>query len=437
MRLRASAAAAMFAATSLLFAVPSQASAPAQLRGQLPMGGSYIVAPNPTIGAAAVGLWFRAPGAGYDNGSPGISRIAATAAAAAPLTVGKSLAELVHSVGGEINVSVYPDIVGIGAVVPATAVRRVVAAMTAAYFAPAIDAAAVHTAQRDVAVHAVEQRYSTDLSLHDLLFEQLFSAGPAHFPPIPDSVAALTRVTPEQVAAFAKRAFRSGNAVLTLAGNVDPSTVSAVTDGSGAASMDAPFDSTLANPPSATTNVAGKVDGVGLAWVGPPIADERAATALDFVADYLFRDETGLVSKALDTGKADTYAQGQFVTLHDPGVMLVTIGGDGRKAAADRVLAEVAKLQQPLDAKTFAAAREAFLYHLAVDTQTPPQAADNLGWYAVEGAAAYAPGDDGGAYERAARALDPDFVAGVVKRYLMHPITVNLTTTPPAKESAS
>ena len=91
-----------------------------------------------------------------------------------------------HSVGGELNINVYPDIVGIAAIVPASAARRIVAAMTAAYFAPSIDDSAVKTARANAAVLGVQQRYESDTTLHDLLFEQLFSRGPAHYPPLPD-----------------------------------------------------------------------------------------------------------------------------------------------------------------------------------------------------------------------------------------------------------
>ncbi|HEY1978331.1 MAG TPA: insulinase family protein [Candidatus Baltobacteraceae bacterium] len=426
-------AAALFVCAVLLAAAPCNALQSMQQRGALPHGGSYVLDPDPTISAAAIDLWFRAPGAGYDDGAPGISRLAATAAAAAPLTTGKSLVEMVHSVGGVLSIDVYPDIVGIGAVVPSSSARRVVAAMTAAYFAPAIDDASVKTAQRDSAVRAVEQRYSADQTLHDLLFKEVFSAGPAHYPPLPDSVSALTRIPTADVATFAKRAFRSDNAVLTVSGNVDTSTLEAVTDGQGNGSMDRPFNSKLSGSNGASTE-QGSVDGVGLAWVGPPIVDTKAATALDFVADYLFRDETGVVSKALDALKSSTYVSGQFVTLNNPGVMLVTISGDDTKSAKQRVIDELQRLAQPLDAKTFAAAREAFLYHLASDTQTPQGQADNLGWYSAEGNASYAPGDTGGEYESTARSLDPQFVAGIVQRYLKEPVVVNLVT---AKASAS
>jgi predicted Zn-dependent peptidase len=427
MKVRAAIVAAMLVA-SPLFAAPCGATESVQQKGPLPRGGLYVLDPNPTVGAAAIALWFRAPGAGFDNANPGISRLAATAAAAAPLASGKSLFDIVHAFGGELNINVYPDIVGIGVIVPSSATRRVVAAMTAAYFAPTIDASAVKTAQRDAAVLAVQQRYSVDLTLHDLLFKQMFSGGPAHYSPLPDSVAQIARIVPDSVSAFAKRAFRSANAVLTLTGNVDASSISAVTDGSGDSAMDAPYDSVLSGA-TGTTTAAGSVQGVGLAWVGPPIADQKAATALDFVADYLFRDETGVVTRAI--GAHDAYVMGQFITLHNPGIMLVTIGGSDQKTAKQQVLDQLSKMESPLDAQTFGAAREAFLYHIASDTQTPQAQADNLGWYAVEGSEGYAPGDAGGEYERNARTLDPQYVSEVVRKYLTTPITVNLITGAP------
>ncbi len=430
MILRAVVAAAALGAASLFVAAPATA-AMSQRLGSLPRGGSYVLDPDPTVGSAAIGLWFRAPGAGYDNSTPGISNLAATAAAVAPLASGKSLYALVHTVGGELNVEVYPDIVGIGAIVPATYVRRVVAAMTAAYFAPAVDDAAVKTARANAAVLGVQQRYESDTTLHDLLFRQIFAGGPAHYPPLPTSVSALTSITASEVSAFARRAFRAENAVLTLSGNVDPSNISAVTDGSAGA-MDAPYDSKLAQVPTSAT-ATGAVDGIGLAWTGPPISDEKAATALDFVADYLFREQTGVVSKQLDHSRSDALVVGQFITLHDPGVMVVTIGGDHGKQAEQRVLEALTALQQPLNRQTFDAAREAFLYHVAADTQTPQERADNFGWYTVEGNLDYAPGIVNGAYERAARELDPQYVADVVRRYLGKPVVVDLVATAPQK----
>ncbi|MBV8498433.1 MAG: insulinase family protein [Candidatus Eremiobacteraeota bacterium] len=432
MTARFATAVAVLALASSWFAVPAAAAIPRQT-GTLPRGGSYVLYPDRTVGSAAIGLWFRAPAAGYDDATPGIANLAATAAAVAPLASGKSLYALVHTVGGELNIEVYPDIIGVGAIVPAYASRRIVAAMTAAYFAPSVDDAAVKTARANAAVLGVQQRYESDTTLHDLLFKQIFATGPAHYPPLPTTVSQLTSITTVQVGTFARRAFRAQNAVLTLTGNVDASSVNAVTDGGGSGSMDAPYDSKLTGTPSSTT-AAGAVDGVGLAWIGPPIADQKAATALDFVADYLFREETGVVSRVLDRADSDALVVGQFITLHDPGVMVVTIGGSNEKQTEKSVLEALSALQRPMDAKTFAAAREAFLYHVATDTQTPQQRADNLGWYSAEGALDYAPGIAEGSYEQSARALDPQYVADVVRRYLHSPVVVDLVATTPQKE---
>jgi predicted Zn-dependent peptidase len=429
---RPAVATAMLCIASLFVTVP--AAAAMQQLGSLPRGGSYVLDPDPTVGSAAIGLWFRAPGAGYDDATPGISDLAATAAAVAPLASGRSLYALVHGLGGDLSIEVYPDIVGIGALVPAASARRVIAAMTAAYFAPTIDDAAVKTARANAAVLGVQQRYEADTTLHDLLFKQIFVRGPAHFPTLPASVAALTSVTTAQINDFAKRAFRAENAVLTLTGNIDASSLSAVTDGSGGGAMDAPHDSSLAATPVSAT-ASGAIDGVGLAWIGPPISDEKAATAMDFVADYLFRDQTGVVTKALDRSQSDALVVGQFITLHDPGVMVVTIGGDDEKRVEQRVLQALSALQEPMDRQTFEAAREAFLYHVATDTQTPQERADNLGWYSAEGNLGYAPGVSDGSYERDARALDPQYVADVVRRYLAKPIVVDLIASTPQKES--
>jgi predicted Zn-dependent peptidase len=429
--LRALLFSAALAAAWFLPAGNAVAESALQQTGALPRGGTYVIDPDSTIASAAIGLWFRVPGAGYDDSTPGIADLAATAAAVAPLASGKSLFALVHSVGGELNVEVYPDIVGIAIVVPASAARRVVAAITAAYYAPAVDDVAVKTARANAAVLGVQQRYEADATLHDLLFKQIFADGPAHYAPLPISVSQITSISTAQISAFAKRAFRSENSILALSGNVDASSLTAVTDGGGAGRMDPPYDSTLAAVPTSAT-ASGLVGGIGLAWIGPPIADEKASSALDFIADYLFRDETGVVTRALDQSAGDASVVGQFITLHNPGVMVVTIGGDHADKVRDRILGALSALRTPLDVQTFNAAREAFLYHVASDTQTPQERADNLGWYGVEGNLGYAPGIIDGTYGRSVRALDPAYVADVVKQYLATPVVVNMQ----AKESS-
>jgi predicted Zn-dependent peptidase len=243
---------------------------------------------------------------------------------------------------------------------------------------------------------------------------------------MPQSASQLSSVPSSAVVAFAQRAFRSSNALLVLTGNVDASAVAAVTDGTPG-QMDAPYDSTIApSPQSVSQN--GNVDGIGLAWSGPPITDEKAATAMDFINDYLFRDGTGTVQRALDDAGSSTELAGQFVTMHGPGVMFITIAGADSEKTRASVLAAVDAMSRPLSASTFAAARQSFVYHMFSDAQTPQAAADNLGWYASEGNAAYAPAVPGGDYLQAVAALNPDYVASVARQYLKTPIVVRLVT---------
>lgn len=475
---------AVIALTSLsLCAALAYAQAASVQNGALPRGGTFVIQPNATVSTTAVELWFRAPSAGYDNATPGLAQLAAAACAAAKLEGGRSLAEFVHSVGGELSIDVYPDMVSVSAVVPAAMARRAIATMTAAYFAPHITDTSLKIAQADAEVLIVERKYDSDRILQDALFAQLFPSGPAHIAPLPNTGAQLMGPALDIVTAFANKAFRSSNAVLALAGNVDISSVDAVTDGSGAGASDAPFDSPLA-PSLQDGAIAGPVDGIGLAWAGPPISDEKAATALDFVNDYLFNEDTGVVQKEIakmnaassagssvvspspmqvqvapsspnpaqtpvpgssppPSGSRKIYLQltlrpvvptpapptevaGQFITLHNPGVMIVTVSGgvEGSAAARELILRELAALTHPLDAQTFANAVRAFQYHILSDTQTPQTQADNLGWYSVEGNQGYAPGDPDSSYLRDVGSLDPGFVADVVRRYVGRPVLV-------------
>jgi predicted Zn-dependent peptidase len=414
--------------------LPSRAANGALAQGALAHGGAYLVERDPGVAQAAVELWFRAPSNGYDASTPGIAQLAAVAVAAVPLAAGRSLVDFLQAVGGRFSVNVYPDMVAVSATVPASAARRTIATMTAAYFAPTVSDESLKSAQQDAAVLGIERKYSATLAIHDLVFQQLFAGGPAHQSPLPESDAQITAVSSGAVDAFAKRAFRASNALLAVAGNVDLSAIDAVTDGTGG-TMDPPYDSRLASSPQDISQ-NGSVDGIGLAWAGPPIVDEKAATAMDFINDYLFRDDSGTLQRTLDAAGSSTALSGQFVTLHDPGVMVVTISGPNADAARTSVLAAIASLDRPMDAPTFAAAQQAFVYHCLSDAQTPQAAADNLGWYGTQGNAAYAPGIPDGTYVRDALALDSDYVAGIVRRYLKTPVVVRLVTAT-AKGSAS
>jgi predicted Zn-dependent peptidase len=244
------------------------------------------------------------------------------------------------------------------------------------------------------------------------------------------------------VRAFATRAFRAQNAVLVISGAVDAGVASAASKGrpagsaADAAVSEPPTPSGLAAPTSPVTKPFPEPGG-GYAWVGPAIASEREATAMDFIADYLFRPQTGIVAREVAAKYPDSQLTGQFVTLHDPGVLFVAFAGAPSEKLTDSVERGIASMRAPLDAAQFTRAVAAFEYHLLSDLQTPTELADNFGWYTVEGNPEYAPGANGdaGAYFRAAASLTPAFVASVAQKYLEKPSAV-VYLVPQAKAKA-
>jgi predicted Zn-dependent peptidase len=407
--------------------------------GTLPSGVMYQIRPDPAQSGAAVALWYRAPAGGFGaTPVPGLSRLAAaTVSASAPIT-GTPLAQLVERFGGRLSVAAYPDSVAITALVPPDHVAQTVRAMTADFFAPVVTAEGFAVGQRDAGDDALLHSVEPD-AIEDALGAALFAAGPFHDGALP--TAALGDVTLEGVRAFAERAFRPANAILILAGDVDPAALGSIAARSGDSAPAVPEAATTQTPAPRTAAAApalrrtGNIVGTGLGWIGPPIADEGAATALDFLADALFAPKTGIVAKALGARKATV--TGRFVTYHDPGVFLVTITGDEAAAARPIVEQAIAAAATPLSAPAFEAARAGFVYRLLGNLESPAEVADTYGWYAVEGDPAYAPADGGlqGRYFTLAAKLTPASVAQAAARYLAVPPGA-VTFAKPARDAA-
>lgn len=393
--------------------------------GALTGGGTYIMHRDAIARTTAMELWFRAPAAGPDGKYPGISRLAITALAASRPPHGSSLAEQVNRAGGSLTINVYPDIAMIGVSVPSSEASQILRTLTSSYFSPLITSEGLRAALRDCAVAAAESRFDSERVLQDALFAQLFTGGPAHYPPTPSSAADFANIPDDQVRAYATHAFRQNNAVLSLAGAVDDKVLADVRTGNAGAPPDVPFDSSVTASPAATAK-SGPVPALGYAWAGPPISDAKAATALDFIADYLFDSDHGTIARAIQSAHTDAFVNGQFITLHNPGVLLVTISGINTPEVRRQIAGAVSSMQNPMDSAAFDSARKAFEYHIFSQSQTPLSRADNYGWYAAEGNANYAPGAASGDYIKAVDSLDPASVAQAARTYLQHPAVVQI-----------
>ena len=377
-----------------------------------------IVRPDAAQTVAAVALWYRAPAAGFGPAAtPGIARLAAQTVAASAGISGTSLAASVRHAGGTLSISAFPDSVAVTATVPPDRAARTVAAMTTAFFAPVTSEAGLEIAHRDAAEDALFASFDPEAVIENALGAALFTDGPLHDGTLADPRAARA-IDLAAVHAFAERAFRPANATLVLTGNVDPAVLAGVAHREGA--PPAPEAPAPQAPREAREPILrnANVGGIGLGWAGPPIVDDASATAMDFLADALFAQKTGVVQRAVGTRKATV--TGKFVTYRAPGVFLVTISGDDAAAVRSDVERAVASSAVPMAESAFGTARAHFAFHILDDLDAPAQRADTYGWYAVEGNAAYAPAQDApkGRYFSLVSGLTAQAVADVAKRYL-------------------
>jgi predicted Zn-dependent peptidase len=427
-----------FAAPSVVRASDGPDLGPNVTVAKLSAGGTVIVRPTHGAPVAAVELWYRAPSTGFGQKPvSSLARLSAQVVAASKPLIGDSLGKVVSDLGGRLSITVYSDSIAITAIVPATGARATIKSMTTAFFAPVVTDDGFRLAQRDVEQEALFGGFDLETVVRDVVFEQLFADGPQHYPALGDPKD-VSAVAIADVRSFATRAFRSQNATLVVTGTVDPSIADAAVTGrpdEGNAAPEPPSVPTLASSLAPVSKTFVQRSG-GYGWVGPAIADERAATAMDFIADYLFRTDDGMVAKEVARRYPDAFLVGNFITLHDPGVMFVAYAGKDSGAVKALVDDGFAKVRVPLDPATFARALAAFQYHMRSDLQTPTQIADNFGWYSVEGAPGYAPGagGDAGTYFSLASALTPDYVASVAQQYLgKEPVVVTLAPEDPTK----
>jgi len=392
------------------------------LTGTLRGGGTYLIRPVGGAPVAAVAIWYRAPAGGFGTDAvPGLGRLAAAAVAASQPVTGTSLSQFVRQAGGQLRINAYPESVSVSVLVPADRASDAVQAVTRSFFAPVLSDAGLGLARRNVLEDSAIRSYDHGALITDAIYASLFAGGPAKIPPYGPS-ASFASLTLDAVRAYAERAFRPANAVLIATGAVDTGVLAAALPGrdDAQANAETPAPETLA---SAVTplRAPGPEAGFGMGWAGPPITDEREATAFDFIADYLFYPDTGVVQK--NVRHTGTSLVGTFVTYHNPGVFLFTSTGGDQPAVHAAVNAALLAIRRPLEHAAFETARRQFIYHILSDDETVSALADTYGWYAVEGNPGYAPGEGGaaGRYLATASALTPEFVATTAAKYLDRP----------------
>lgn len=389
-------------------------------------------------GAVALEVWVRCPANGWSSNEPGIARLTALAAVDGG-NANSSLRDTVRAHGGEVGVSIFQTATEFVVLAPADAAPALADALMHAVFKPSIDDAALDAARTRLAAEQADAAQSTQQVLRDKAFASVFTAGPLHDSTLGDAKFVQTASLLE-VRAFAARSYVAGASAVIALGNGDADALRAHIAAAAPASENggAMPASTVATPSAQPTTISSPdvdVPGVALAWSGPPISDRRAATAMDFLSDYLTDPKTGVFAAAASSATAGASIDGQFVTLENSGLFFVSASGTGvAPSAMEKALRDALDpvLSRALSKDRFAQALAAYETRLLRQMDSPQGLADNYGWYFAQGAPSYAPSATdvslGGEYFAAAASLTPDYVRDVARRYLgATPIVVEVS----------
>jgi predicted Zn-dependent peptidase len=410
-------------------------------QNQLNDGLTLIARSSGASPTAALEIWIRCPASGYGKSRPGIARLAGLALLEQKAG-GASLREQVRRAGAQVGVSVYQEGTEIAVLAPSYVAPSMLDKLVSQILRPHIDRAAYLAARQRLAAQQVAATELPDQLLRDSLFQRMFASGPLH-EPIYGDTQTLAVLTLDDVNAFLARAYVPGNEIVIAAGKVDDADVgkrvaAAAPPAAGSEPMPESALAPVAAAPGVLHSAAAAAGGVALGWAGPPISDEQAATAMDFLSDYLTHPGSGVVAKAVNALDPSATFFGQFITLRNPGVFFMSASGSALDpdAALGTIRDAVNKvLSGQLSKNDFARARDAFRTHLLRDLQTPQQVADNYGWYFTQGATGYSPSATDaqltGDYFMQVQNLTPAFVYSVAKRYLSPaPAIVVLPRTP-------
>jgi len=438
------AAAAVIGAASAGWAAGPQLAPGEQVRAS---GLTTLILPAAGPGSAAIEVWVRCPSDGWTSTQPGIGELAADSVMASGAQ-GKSVRDLARAAGGEVSVSVTETATEFEILAPAAAVPDLATALLKAVFGATVDESGYETAKTIVAEEQIGAASSSAELLRQAAFSSLFGSGPMHDPPS-GTADALKNSILGAVRAYATQSYIPGSSIAVIVGDVDASAVSARLDAvsastSGATPMLPSPAAAAAAQPIRLAPAQADLPGVALAWTGPPISDERAATAMDFLSDYLADPDAGVLAAAADQQNANVNFQGQFVTLQNAGLFFVSADGDGvspevMAATLRGSIAQVAQHALPND--EFARAIGAYETRLLRQMDSPLGIADNFGWYFAQGAPAYSPSATdaglGGEYFAAASSLTPEYVREIAQRYLAAPPSTVYVVPNPVKINVS
>ena len=409
-------------------AVADVPAVPPQTTTQLNDGLTLVTRKATASPTAALEVWIKCPSSGYGPARPGLARLTALAIVEQK-SGGSSLRDDARAQGAQIAVSVYHESTEIAILAPSYVSSALLDKLVREALHPQLDQKAFEAARQRLAAQQVASLDMPEEVLRDSLFARMFSSGPLHDSSYGDPKT-LTGLGLADVTSFAARAYVPAQEIVVAVGNVDMDDVATRIQAAAPAAgptVTIPPSSLAAytDAPLLLTRSSLDVGGIAIGWSGPPIADERAATAMDFLSDYLTHPAQGVLTKVVSAAAAGADFSGQFVTLRNPGVFYVTASGEKIDPTLTvGVIRDAMRnaLRKPMSADEFERARTAYVNHLLGSMQTAQSLADNYGWYFSQGALPYSPSSTdaalSGQYFTAVASLTPDYVFSIANKYL-------------------
>jgi zinc protease len=186
----------------------------------MPFGMPVFVAEMPRSPAAALGLWLRSGSADDPPGLGGISHFLEHLLVGPRGRAGGGLAFAVHAAGGHLNAETGADHVALHQVVPATACRRVLAALAGAVSRPDLGRRAVETERRVILEEIAWEEADPWRLLWRRLMEATFDAHP-YRRPVTGEAGTVNRISRNDLVAHHGVVCRPSNTLLVVAGGVD------------------------------------------------------------------------------------------------------------------------------------------------------------------------------------------------------------------------
>lgn len=400
-------------------------------------GLQVLVKPSRAADLAAVQLWIRAGGYLETPETHGITHAIEHLLFRASSKKGEeSIDAQVENLGGLLEATTEKDWIRLSCTVSGRHAARVVEIIGKALQEPGFTSQA-YQAELPLMLEEIDSAAANPaIVVSDQVYRLAYRTHPYRLE-VRGNPAVLRRLTVAQLEAHYARYFRPSNMVLLVAGNVDPSQISAAAarafpaPASGAEPPQIPPDESPCSSGERKTEPSQFGAGfVGLAFPAPSVKDIPHTHAMDLILTMLDHKGQGRLSRLLQGGPV----QATYQTRRQAGVLIVVAGtGAADPAPVEALIRKEIDFfrTQTVTQEDLELARRLLHGSYALDNETFEGQASSLGYYAAIEDWKFA-----SEYLEKVGAVTPEQIHETARKYLDPATSVTLLMTPRANPPA-